>query len=103
MAVCFSNHNALYLIERDHIGRPVIELCRARTLVRGHGLGVLERAAGLEVGRDAGGAKSVTANFGLEARVGRTPPDHAPDIDAVHRQAGEDAGLADSRSEEGSS
>ena len=36
----------LHLIERYDVGRTVIELCSTRALVRGHGLGVLKRAAG---------------------------------------------------------
>ena len=41
-----SNDNPLHLIERNYIGRAVIKLRCARALVRGHGLGVLKRAAG---------------------------------------------------------
>ena len=79
------DHDPLDLIERDDVGRAVIELGRAGALVRGHSLGVLECTAGLEVGGDAGGAESVAADLRLEARVGRAPADHPPDIDTVHR------------------
>jgi hypothetical protein len=48
-------------------------------------LGVFERTAGLKVGRDAGRAECVTADFSLEACVGRSPSDHAVHVDAVHR------------------
>jgi hypothetical protein len=63
---------SLDLIERDHVGRAVVELCGARAFVRCHGLGVLERAAGLQVSGDARGSEGMTADFGVEARVGRS-------------------------------
>jgi len=49
------DHNPLHLIERDHIGRAIVELGRPRALVGGHGLSVLSVPAGLEgeVGGDA--------------------------------------------------
>jgi hypothetical protein len=59
--------------------------------VRHHGLGVFKRAAGLEMGGDAGPAEHVAAELGL----GRAPANHAIGIDAVHRLVGERAGLAD--------
>jgi hypothetical protein len=43
----------------------------------------------------------VTAELDLEAGFGRTPPDHAVGVDAVHRLAGQHAGLADRGAEEG--
>jgi len=61
----------LGLIEPDQVGRAVVELGRPRALVRGHGLSVLERAAGLEVGGDACRAERMTADFGRDRMVSR--------------------------------
>ena len=52
---------ALDLVERDLIPRPVVELRGPRALVRGDHLRMLERAAVLQVGRDAGGPERVAA------------------------------------------
>jgi hypothetical protein len=46
-----SNRNSLHLIQCDLVTRAVIEFGRARAFVRGHGLGVFERAAGFEIRR----------------------------------------------------
>lgn len=59
-------------------------------------------AAGLEVSSDTGRPEGVAADLRLEARVGRSTADHPPHVDAVHRQTGEDTGLADGRTKEGS-
>jgi hypothetical protein len=48
------DRDPLDLIERDGVAGAVIELGRPRALVRRHGLCILERAAGLEIGGDAG-------------------------------------------------
>jgi hypothetical protein len=45
-----SNLDPLYLVERDLIAGAVVELGGARAFVHGHGLGVFERVAGLEIG-----------------------------------------------------
>jgi hypothetical protein len=50
---CPLNRDPLHLVERDLVARAVIELGRARTFVRGHGLGVLQRAAGFQIGGDS--------------------------------------------------
>jgi hypothetical protein len=39
------------LVERDFAAGAVVQLDCARGLVRGHGLGILKGAAGLEIGR----------------------------------------------------
>jgi hypothetical protein len=52
------NRNALDLIERDLVTGAIVELGGARALVRGHGLGVFKRAAGLEIGGDASRKKA---------------------------------------------
>jgi hypothetical protein len=62
-----SNRNALDLIEGDLIACAVIELGGARTFMRGHELGVFERAAGFEVGGDTGCPESVAADLDLHA------------------------------------
>ena len=49
------NRNPLDLIEGDVIAGAVVELGGARAFVRRHELGVFQRAAGFEVGGDAGG------------------------------------------------
>ena len=48
-----SNRNSFHLVERDLVAGAVVELGGARAFVRGHELGVFERAAGFEVGRYA--------------------------------------------------
>jgi hypothetical protein len=96
------DHNPLDLIERDDVGRAVVELGSARALMRSHRLRVFERSAGFEIGGDARGAEGVTTDFDLQACVGRSTADHSVDVDAMHRQAGENARLANCRAEEGS-
>jgi hypothetical protein len=73
-----SNRNPLDLIERDHVGRPVIELGRARALMRGHGLSVLERAASLE----ACGTSRLRQCEGITAK-------HVDMVEAQRGQAGD--------------
>src|SRR5271156_5779123 len=48
-----SDRDPLDFVERNRIVSSVIELGGTRALVRGHGLGVLKRSAGLEIGGDA--------------------------------------------------
>ena len=62
-----SDCNPLHLIERDLVAGTVIELGRAWPLVRGHRLGVLQRAAGFEIGGDARGAEDIAADPGARA------------------------------------
>ena len=55
----------------------------------GDGLGVLERAAVLQVGGDAGGSKRVAAGgVGQGGRL-RPPLDHLEDVEPRHRLAGQ--------------
>jgi len=68
--------------------------------VRGHGLGVLERAAGFEIGGDTSRPEHVAAEFDLEAGIGRASAHHAIGVDPVHWPIGEDAGLSDRGAEE---
>src|SRR5260221_7079924 len=90
----------LDLIERDGVAGAVVEFGRARALVRRHGLGVLERPAGLEIGGDAGRPKDVAPELDPEAGLGRAPADHAIGVDAVHRRSAAPAGPAERPAEE---
>ncbi len=56
------NHNLLYLVERDLVVGAVIELGGLRGFVVGDLLGLLDGAAVLEVGGDAGGPEGVVAD-----------------------------------------
>jgi hypothetical protein len=70
------------LVERDLIAPAIVELGGARALVRGHGLGLFERAAGLEIGGDAGRAEHMAAELDLETGFGmrrRIMPQRRPD------------------------
>ena len=96
-----SDCNPLHLIERDLVAGTVIELGRAWPLVRGHRLGVLQRAAGFEIGGDARGAEDIAADPGARAELRGAALDHAPGVDAVHRRGGECAGAAGGGAEEG--
>jgi len=46
-----------------------------------------QRAAVLQVGGDAGAAKSVVAHFGGDAGCLRPPPHHLPGVDPIERLA----------------
>jgi hypothetical protein len=52
--------------------------------MRGHSLRVFQRAAGVEISHDAGGAKRVIAHMHNQSSRHRTPLHHAPDINTVH-------------------
>lgn len=57
--------NALNLVLRQPLLRPVIKLRRARALVRRHFLRVLQRVTVREIGGDATGAETVIADEAL--------------------------------------
>src|ERR1700675_3484884 len=76
----------LDLIERNLISGRIIELRRARAGMVGHRLGVFERAAVGEEIRQTGRPEGVTAHVGVDAGLLGAAADHAPDVDAVHRQ-----------------
>ena len=78
------NHDPFDLIEADLVSGAVVELGRARRLVGGDGLGVLDTAAVEQVGGDAGGPEGVAV--GRNAQFGPSHPslDHAEDIHAAH-------------------
>src|SRR5258708_33584681 len=62
------NRDPLNLIEHDGIRCAVVELGRPRTLMCRHSLGILERAAGLEVSGNAGRPEHVAPELDPEAR-----------------------------------
>jgi hypothetical protein len=66
-----------------------------------NGLRVLERSAGLQIGRDARRAKSVTSDLDAHAEIGGAALNRAPRVDAVHRRLGQRASTADGGAEEG--
>jgi hypothetical protein len=94
------NCNPFDLIERDLIASAIVELRRARAFVRGHGLRVLERSAGLEIGRDTRRAKCMTSNLDAHAEIRGAALNHAPGVDTVHRLVGQYVGAAGSGAEE---
>lgn len=55
----------------------------------GDSLGVLQRAAGLEVGGDAGGPEGFAGDFGWEPGCGSSAIDHPEDIASGHAAVGE--------------
>ena len=95
-----SNPDSLNFIECNLIARSVIQLRRARTLVRRHRLGIFERAACFEVGRYPGRSERMAPDPDSRAEIGSAALDHAPGVDTVHRLEGELAGTAGGRAEE---
>jgi hypothetical protein len=69
------DRDPLDFIERDLIAGTVIELGCARAFVGGHGLGVFQRAAGFQVGRDAGGPERELAKRFRLAVISTPLPD----------------------------
>ena len=65
------NRDPLHLVERYLIAGAIVELGGARTFVRGHGLGVLQRAAGFKISGDARGAEGMAADPDSACRVRR--------------------------------
>ena len=70
--------------------------------MRGHGLRVLERAAGFKIGGDACGAERMAADLAARAEIGGAALDHAIGVDTVHRFVRRRAGAPSRRAEEGS-
>ena len=71
-----SNHDPLDIVEVHLVPPLVVELGRPGAGVVGHGCGPLQSAAILEISRDAGGAKAVIADLGLNLCCQRPPPNH---------------------------
>ena len=61
------DRDPLDLIERDRVVGTIVEFRRARAFMRGHSLRVLQRAAGFQIGGDAGGTEGVAADLQLVA------------------------------------
>src|SRR5260370_32321525 len=85
------NPDPFDLVKRDFVAGAVVELGRARGLVRGHDLGILG-AAGLEIGGDAGRPEHMAAELDLKTGIGRTPADHAVGVAPGHHGSGKYAG-----------
>jgi hypothetical protein len=58
-------HNFLHLVQAHDVGLPIIELGRARALMRGHLPGLIQIPAIGEVDHDLGCPERVAANVGL--------------------------------------
>src|SRR5580693_8606988 len=71
-----SNDDPLDLIEAELVAPAIIELRSARRGVVRHRGGLLERAAVLEIGRDARRPETVVAELGDDASRRRAPADH---------------------------
>ena len=73
-----SEPDPLHLVLGEPLFGAVIKLGRARAFVRGHFLGVLERAAVREVSGNPGRAERVAANFRHDVEKTRSPLDVEP-------------------------
>ncbi len=58
--------------------------------MRGHGLGIFKRAAGLKIGGDAGRAENVAPEAAIQAGLGGAPAHHLIGINAMHWPVGQD-------------
>src|SRR5271154_2178149 len=76
----FLNSNLLDLIERDLVVGAIVKLGGAGTLVSGHGLGVFERAAIIEVGGYSGRAEGVITHRRRNTGAPRAALQHAPGV-----------------------
>src|ERR1700726_4590787 len=92
-----SQPDSLDLVLGEPLLGAVVELGRARALVRGHFLRVIERAAVGEVGRDPGGAERVAADRLRNAGSRGPSADHPPGIRLAHRLVGEQAAVVTPR------
>jgi hypothetical protein len=77
-AARLSQPDPLHLRLRDLLFPPVVKPGRARTRVRGHVLGVFERAAILQKIRNPRRAEGVVADRRSDAGRGGAPADHEP-------------------------
>src|SRR3954452_24550626 len=92
-----SQPDPFHLILSETLLRTVVKLGGSRAFVRRHFLRVLERAAGGEIGGDAGRPERVAADRrGNTGRSGATP-DHAPGIGLSHRSLGQHASVVAAR------
>src|SRR5215475_6264195 len=79
-----------HLIKCDAVLAPIIELRGARGGVCRHLARLLERAAVLEVGRDAGAAEGVVANLGGDVGGLGASAHHSPSVGSMQSLAVED-------------
>jgi hypothetical protein len=83
------------------LGEPllgaVVELGRARALMRSHFLRVLERAAVRKIRGDPGRPEGVAADRLGDAGGRGAAPDHAPSVGLTHRLVGKSAAVVAAR------
>ncbi len=89
MAALLSQSDPFNLILRQPFLGPVIELGRARGFVRGHRLGVFERAAIGQIGGDPRRPKTMVANRRHDAGGGGAAAYHPPGVRLAHRPVGQ--------------
>src|SRR4051794_12949549 len=95
-----SDANPLDFVERNLVAGAVIELGGLGRLVGGNLLGLLDGAAGFEVGGDAGGPERVAADPRREPGGGGPPLYHVQGVVAAERRPIEGPGLPVGRPEE---
>jgi hypothetical protein len=71
------DRNPLHLVEADLVAPAIVELRGGGSRHRG---GVFERAAVLQIRRDAGRAEGVIADLRLDAGAGGAPAHHGVDV-----------------------
>jgi hypothetical protein len=96
-----SNPDPLDFVKVDLVAGAVIELGRLWRFVKRDGLGLFDRAAFFEIGRDAGGAESMAADRAGEAGGDGPALDHVDGVVAADEPVGEPFAAAISRAEEG--
>src|SRR5690606_3422335 len=84
-----SNQNPFDLVERDLVTRAVVQFRRPGTFVARDLLGFLHRASVLQVRRDAGGPKGMTANALRQPCGSNSSLDHPQGVVTGHRALGQ--------------
>jgi hypothetical protein len=87
----FLDRNSLYLVERDFILPPVVQLRRPGRFMIGDMLPHFQLATVLKIRGDAGCAEGMIADLRLDAGGFRAPLDHAVGVLLVHGLFREDA------------
>jgi hypothetical protein len=87
----FLNRNPLYLVERNFILPPVVQLRRPGRFMIGDMLRHFQLPTVLKIRSDAGSAEGMIADLRLDARGFRAPLDHAVGVLLVHGFFREDA------------
>jgi len=83
------NQNPLDLVEAHFVAPAVVELGGAGAGMVGHRCGLLQRAAVLEIGRDARRPETVVADLGLDAGRRGSPADHRMGVGLGQGSAGD--------------